>query len=228
MTLPLLHAATGDDVLHRPAFVQPVNQSAVVDTRPPRPFRDRQCLSVHRGASRVAAIAGLLKRRGPAAILRRIRTIVIDALYGVFRRRAAAHVSQERLVTRGPSVAHSDSSVEVLGRSGRLRTSGTAVLHQVPNLVLGSDLASVSVAVRYASAFQHCPSKAAATDGRSVGDVSSRDPFTDTASAPTQPFGACAKALTSRLDVEHGQRAVGRSDMGVHSGTFYREYGLVL
>ncbi len=81
-----------------------------------------------------AFIVRLIDARGPAAILRRVRAVVVVSLNGVLRRGARPHVVQERREIVAPPVAHADATTSVVLVEGPLRVV-TPLLNQSPHIV---------------------------------------------------------------------------------------------
>lgn len=80
-----------------------------------------------------ASIPCLLARRRPAAILRRVRAVIVDAINRVARRWAWSHIGEEVLKAAEPSRADRDTSAAV---AGVVTAPGieTAILDSTPRL----------------------------------------------------------------------------------------------
>jgi hypothetical protein len=98
------------------------------------PCRNRERFAVVRDHAVASLVLVLLLRRRPAAILRRVRAVVVAPIKRVQRRRTFAHVGEERGEIMLPSVAHHDaaSAVAWIRRVVRIRT---ALLRARPALV---------------------------------------------------------------------------------------------
>ena len=59
------------------------------------------------------SIVSLLEPRGPAAVIRRVRTIVVDAIKRVVRRRTRAHIGEKGFETCHPAIAHRNAAASV-------------------------------------------------------------------------------------------------------------------
>src|ERR1700732_17381 len=81
------------------------------DTRTPR-----AALTLHPdGVAHVPLIMRLLVSRSPAAVFRRVISIVVQSIERICRRRPRPHVGQERHKIALPAVAHADAAAAIAG-----------------------------------------------------------------------------------------------------------------
>lgn len=110
----------GDERLHqgtlnRPAQIKPpIQRSDRYTAMPSRPFSNSHPATAKRQESVVAFVPSLFQASGPAAIIRRVRTVVVDPLNRVKWRRTRPHIGQERIKRLRPLVADRDSSPAVI------------------------------------------------------------------------------------------------------------------
>lgn len=69
----------------------------------------------------------------PSAVIRRVRAIVVNSVYGVIDRRALSHVGVERLKGLSPSVTDSDSSAAVIRPTFTLGVVASS-FHSAPHI----------------------------------------------------------------------------------------------
>lgn len=100
-------------------------QRTDADTDFARPFRDGQRAPVVSQPHVAASISGLLALCSPAAILRRVRPVVVDPVQCVADGWTRPHVGQKRLKGLAPSVAHGDaaSSIPEIAGIARIQTT---------------------------------------------------------------------------------------------------------
>jgi hypothetical protein len=72
----------------------------------------------------------------PAAVLRRVRSVIVNPVQRVRWRRTAAHVREKRFVRPSPSIAHGDSAAAIV-RPTRQGLVGAPGLHIGPSAMLG-------------------------------------------------------------------------------------------
>jgi hypothetical protein len=132
-------------------------------------------------APRLAAIVGLFLLRRPAAILGRVRAVVVDAVERVKLRRTLSHVREERFEAVAPAVADRNSAATVVGVARCLRIQAP-VLHLLPRAefrrlapavraVRGGRALTVQAPARLRSAAEELLS-----DGRGVPAVAPAEP----------------------------------------------------
>src|SRR3990167_8619791 len=92
----------GQGLIWCPAVPQAVGQCLTLDTDYFSPLRDRVRLPLEGDAMAAARVVALMLLSGPAAILGRVRAVIVDAIKGMPRRRSAADVTQERCKGRAP------------------------------------------------------------------------------------------------------------------------------
>lgn len=85
----------------------------------------------------LTSVSGLFCSCGPAAIPRRVRTVVVDSLKSVRRARFVAHLANERGEIVAPQIAHFDSPSAIV-LVGRTRLRVAAAVHSCPSLVFRS------------------------------------------------------------------------------------------
>lgn len=83
----------------------------------------------------VSPVRGLLRRRCPSAVSGRVRTVVVDPVYGMTRSRSAAHVAEESRKVPSPAHADGDAAPSILGVVGMAGVQ-TPGLEATPRLVL--------------------------------------------------------------------------------------------
>ena len=79
-----------------------------------RPFGERARLAVDRNPSRVASVVGLLCASGPAAVLGRVRAVIVDALYRAARW-PRPHIQHKLLKRLPPLRTHHNATPAVVG-----------------------------------------------------------------------------------------------------------------
>ncbi len=116
----------------------------------------------------VPLIPGLLFAGCPAAILRAVRAVVVNAVNAVLRRRLCAHVSEEVLETVTPAVADRNASPAIVLVCPGVR--GVAPTHYAgPAPILGGPPAAGAMPVPETS-LSRCPdSQTPACDGGATG-----------------------------------------------------------
>lgn len=123
-------------LLKRPAESESLIQRAGRNPDARSPLRFRQRLAAKSDASVRAFIDGLLGERGPDAVLRRVRAVVVFAFERVIRRRPPAHIRDEHCEVIAPLVAHADAALPVTCKPLRLRIMA-AILSGFPYGVFG-------------------------------------------------------------------------------------------
>lgn len=93
---------------------QPCVNALVADTKVPRPFAHRSRLAVECQPSVTASIRGLLARRRPSTVARRVRTIVVDTVNRVLPRGARANFSSKRDERITPRAVHGDPASAIV------------------------------------------------------------------------------------------------------------------
>ena len=138
---------SGQGFLQCPSFFQPSVQAAIRHAQGVRPFNHGARLSVPCDDHVGTAIAGLLCGRGPSAILRRVRTIIIDAIQLMFGSGACAHVG-EKVIEQSPSVTDRNPacSIVYVPFIARIKASG---FHGTPDVILRRICLSMSQAVPF-------------------------------------------------------------------------------
>lgn len=158
-----------------------------------------------------APVAALLSDCGPAAILWRVRAIVVDAIDGVFRGWTWPHIGQKRCELVAPSVAHGDaaSAPVLVSGVGQIEASAAEV---APCLVFNRRAATPLVPVLCGATDGRFRSQAPTAHGLSVTEMRAvyiHDLTAVTAARPvvlTTTFRALSqdtptrKALPSEID----------------------------
>lgn len=83
-----------------------------------------------------AAVVGLVSLVGPAAVLRRVMAVIVDAIDRVRRGGLAAHISEEGVERVQPLVTDRDASASI-SREFRVPGVQASLLHRRPTLILG-------------------------------------------------------------------------------------------
>ena len=174
-------------------FHDAVSQDAWRQPLPTSPFRDGQSLASPGHAAIAAPIVCLLDARGPAAILRRIRSVVVDAIQCVLWPWTWAHVHEEGQERPLPASTHTDPAepVVLVTPIRRLRTS---LDHAFPTSVLRRVLHAVRDRPLARSFF----SEAATRLRRSSLQVVAKDGQPGAAIALTPPTGLAARIPASK------------------------------
>lgn len=120
----------------------PVRDRLVINAGDVGPVRQKARISVHCQWSIASVVAILLCASGPAAIVSRVGTVVVDAFDGVGRSGSAPHVKVERLKTVAPFIAHDDTASTV-SRVGWIRKQIAAGTYAHPDPVLAASAQSV-------------------------------------------------------------------------------------
>jgi hypothetical protein len=121
---------SSDCPLKSVASIQTRKQSAAGNARNSRPFSDGSRLALHRVISTNTSVAHLNRSSGPAAVIRRVWTVVVDAVERHLRP-WLAHVSKEVLELR-PTLADRDSTPSVVAEEAIVGV-GAPLPHPVPN-----------------------------------------------------------------------------------------------
>lgn len=142
------------------------------------------------------SIQHLLVLRGPAAILRRVRPIIVDALNAVQIASASivgriarlrTHISVERLERLQPAVTDRDAATSVVFPVARVWVSA-ALLHALPHSVLWCGVRALSThPVFVLQACSHFAAKAATTFRSAAAQHQSAYDADRSAVAPTFP-----------------------------------------
>lgn len=124
-----------DRLTHRRSALQAVVERVGVDAGTLGPLGERQPFAVVLNDSVSARVATLFAACRPSAVLRFVRSIVVDTINRMRRGRTRAHVTEEggEIVPLG---ADRDAPAAVACVVGRVRV-GAAVPHQCPDAVLG-------------------------------------------------------------------------------------------
>lgn len=117
------------------SFLVTAVQGPVVDPDPARPLGKGEALAVMRHIDADAPIRMLDMWKRPAAVLRRVIAIVVDAVNGVFAAWARSHVSKE-VFKRSPALADRNAARLVVAEVLAVRVRG-AIKDAGPNTVLG-------------------------------------------------------------------------------------------
>lgn len=92
-------------------------------------------------------VLGLLTARGPSAIIRRVRSVVVNAIQGVTPRRSRPHISQKGCEVNAPSFAHDNAAPAVI-RERSVSVTKAAPLRSSPRRVFGRTALAVRGVVR--------------------------------------------------------------------------------
>lgn len=147
-------------------------------------------------ALRLAAILRLLASGCPAAIIRRVRSVVVDALDGVLRR-ALAHVGDEDVNIGAPAIAHGDAarSVPLVIEMSWIRAAGH---HRAPLCIHARSGAAVSSRAAHDVAV-----KASATPRHAGLQVAGADVHDAPALAAAFPLGSVSATLPRNTRQNH-------------------------
>jgi len=148
------------------------------------------------------AVVSLLNARGPAAILRRVRAGVVDAVNAVSLGRLRSHVGNESGEIMDPFIAHGDAASAPVGIA-RMRLFEATLFSLAPSVVFGAVTAAWFVAVLGGAFSGALVLVTAATVGLAVAQMLSGDLFDNATVALAQPhrvalFGAKGKHRPSR------------------------------
>lgn len=146
----------------------------------------------------VDALVGLLLRLGgPAAVLWRVRPVVVHAVDRVFAGRPTSHVCQEGLVRVSPRLAHGDSASPVILEASVLGVRAS-LEHASPRLKLRRPSAPNRLAVRGLGGAALLLVVAAAAVGEAAIQPRSHQHPLGAAIAAAQPVLAAPGAICSR------------------------------
>jgi hypothetical protein len=112
--MPIAEASVGGLMKSfiRPPAIAPIREESDREAALVCVLTERHCLPVNRNGAISATVVVLLNSGGPAAILRRVRSVVVKAVKGI-PRWARPHVRQERTEIIPPAVAHNDAAATV-------------------------------------------------------------------------------------------------------------------
>ena len=169
------------------------------------PVNQQHGLTVKRDEYSIATVARLLRLSGPAAVLRRVRAVVVDPVYRVFRGWFAAHVRQERREVIAPSVTHADTAPSI-GRVGVVGHPVATRNYFAPHVVFTGPTPAVSPACDSGAFSGSLALKASTTFDISVSQDSGRCNVKRTAFAPAEKVGVPTLNAHGRVSAaEHGQ-----------------------
>jgi hypothetical protein len=140
-----------------------------------------------------ATVDRLLIARFPTHVSRLVASVVIDAANCVFRRRAAAHISQERREAVAPAIAHRNTAPAIVRKRRRLRIKAT-LLDRSPRVVFQAARPSVSAIARH----EYGRQQASTALRRAVPQIASVDRFHDAARASASPVKRVAPVWFNR------------------------------
>lgn len=166
--------------LYRPSQLESTVDGVSVDAGLLGPFDKALGFALERQQAIVATIAALNDRRRPTAILRAVRSIVVDAVKG-HSRRAWPHVCDECVKGFSPTIADIDSTSTV-HRIPLVPWITTAVFHTLP----------CAVFVRCGASFLASTS---AVRGALTGEVLRRHGYSSAAFAATFPEHVSAETV---------------------------------
>jgi hypothetical protein len=129
-------------------------------------------------------VLALLKGRCPSAVVRSVRTVVVDPLDGQPRRRFT-HVCKESLKAVTPAVTDRNAATAVVLEPLVLGVEAT-LFHRCPAF----EAARAPASMCSDAGAQRFTMKTAATDCQASGHVSHRDGFLDATVAPAEPNGS--------------------------------------
>ena len=144
------------------------------------------------GRTPATLVPSLLKSCGPATVVRRIRSIVVDAVDAVLRRRTQAYISEKSLKGFSPAFTDSNASASVV-RVVRISGIQTPLFHAAPGLVLGCLIATKRGAVRLHSLTPDLTNQTAATTCFPAPQIGHSDDAHD----PAVATAACATGLAT-------------------------------
>lgn len=137
-----------------PSLRQPTYKHWDINIRPACPVRQAERYAIVRDEVVVALISGLGRAVCPAAVLRRIRTVIVDSIDAVLDGWSLTHVGNECLEVIAPSIAHCDSTSTV-GSKTMVRSVVTPSLYAGPYTIFDG----LRCVVYEASAFERALSK---------------------------------------------------------------------
>ncbi len=106
------------------------------DAGVPRPFGQRLRVAMQRQFARIPFVVALNQSRGPDAVIRAVRPIIVGAFDHVLRRGSWPHVGIERGEVVSPAVAHRDASTAVIWITHTIRVMAS-LAHLTPHPVFG-------------------------------------------------------------------------------------------
>ena len=146
------------------------------------------------------SIVRLLEPRRPAAILRRVRAVVVDTIKGIIRRGSRAHIGEKRFETDQPARAYPDATPSVTMPLG-VRRIFAAIKHMSPRRIFRAT-SPTPVAVGNRAFLEVVVMEAAAASGMATPEVLRRNRCPATAVAGTDPVGSVAPVWATHVDDE--------------------------
>ncbi len=125
-----------------PAALKPAVDRIVSHANNLRPVNDAQGLPVVGQKMSSTSILLLLASWNPPAVVRRIRTVIVDSFNRVVGARLPAHIGQE-VFKRQPSLANDNSSPAIAMEACGFRVAASRE-HAAPSAVFGRPVASLS------------------------------------------------------------------------------------
>ncbi len=122
-------ALLGECAFDRPSALEACRDSSLSDADSFSRRRDRRIRSY---ADVRAFIAVLLKFGGPAAVGGSIVAVIVDTVYGMFRRWARTHISVKGHKVGPPLIAHGDPSASIIPIRGA-RSAVAPILNLCPD-----------------------------------------------------------------------------------------------
>lgn len=132
-TLRARNSGSGESGWQRPAFFEAIRNGASHKAEPLIPVSNGERFSVMGQEHAVGSIATLLSRSGPAAILRRVMAVIINAVKLMLGRCATSHVGKE-IVEGHPAITDRDAATTIPGILGTFRIKA-AGFHGAPDVV---------------------------------------------------------------------------------------------
>lgn len=111
-------------------------QRVVMQTDALRPLNERKCFPQSSEKEATSPVSSLRSPRSPAAVLRGIRAVVVNAVYAALRR-ALPHVSNEGGYGLQPLWTYRDASCAIITETSITRVC-TPVYHAVPSVIFSS------------------------------------------------------------------------------------------
>ena len=179
--------------VHCPATPESPSKRVRTDTGLNGPLGETLRATVPLDTASVSPVAVLLNRRGPIAILGRIRSVVVAALQRVSRW-TLAHVGQKLQVVGEPFWAYRDAPTAVIGVTMIIGVQAS-FLHGTPTTIGWRVMTFPRMSVCCSPLRHECASIASATFGSAGCKVSTSMARNGSAAAATFPDNVMASAL---------------------------------
>jgi hypothetical protein len=200
---------------YRQPFVEAPVYRAWPDIKQASPLSHSPCLAVvSRRARCVAPVVTLFSWQRPAAVMRRVMAVVVDAIQLVLLGWLPAHVGKEAREIDAPLIAHSNPAPTPIGVAA-VRRVETAAAHIAPGFIFRAAAGSRLVPVDGVTRTSSLSDQAAAATGYAAAHVVPGNRFDAPAVAATYPerssrvlWGAMqdkepAETLARKVDHSH-------------------------